>query len=250
MKHSDLRSRTVLLASVALVLPGLTAEAGTPARSLVAGESGSFSAPAEEMVLTREWRRELSDGAIVRTLRTYHVQFTPDGAGYRVDGESVGVLVQVPPSLEALGAIERNRREAGLFPMFIDHNGVLKSPALAADQGAVEEAAAIVTRRIARSTLAPSDKARSAKFIASVARQPATSPWPATVFSPPPGRQQETRSVPLDDGRTGSLVIRSDAQVDSNSSLMQRFSRVVISRVGATSQATEEIWTLRRLPRR
>ena len=163
-----------------------------------------------------------------------------------MDGRLVDVSLRVPPGFEKLAEIERRRPEEGLFPMFLDRNGNLREIALAQDSAATSQAAQIVRSRLDKLPLSAFDKAESRNFVTAVASAPATSSWPATVFSPAPGRQQETRSMPLDDGRTGSITVVSDAEVEPGSSLLRRLSRVVTTKVGSSTQRTDENWTLRR----
>lgn len=239
-------AKALLLAGAAMAFPVGLAEATAPqmARLAEAPASG-FTAPDGPLLLTREWRRTMPDGVVIRSARSYRVRFTPDALGFRIDGELVDVLVDVPPKLEALARIERGRREEGLFPIFLDDSGFLREAAFAADLPAVRDAVRIGRERLGSAPLPSGERAAAREFVAALTQQPATAPWPAALFNTPEGRRSETRQVATGDGRTGLVTIETDAERNQGMGQMRRLSRRITTSLDGITRSTDEIWTLR-----
>ena len=114
--------RVILLAGIAALTPAAAVGAPTP------GSVGrQFQPPEGPVIISRTVVRSLFDGKEVRVTRRYLVRFRREADGWRIEGESRDVTVDVPPSLAQFARLERNRLEPGFFPIMLDSDGQLRA---------------------------------------------------------------------------------------------------------------------------
>jgi len=237
--------RRALLAGSALALAvgtlGIMPERAVAARS-------AFVAPDRPLILTRELRRELHDGKEVVSRRSYEIRFVPEGEGWRVDGVLVASEVEAPPALATLAALERVRKDDGLFPLRLDRQGMI----LASSGPGGDAPAAIATARsfagaaIASNAALGADGQVAAKAMLgelSARTQAAGNGWPADLFRPSAGRSSRVERLPLPDGSEGRVTVTTLAE-DAASGLLGTLRREVVTELGGTRRASRETFTL------
>lgn len=235
--------RTVLLASAAAILP-FAALSLAPAEAAASAVS-PFVPSSEPMVLTRTLRRPLPGGITIATSRSYKIRFVPEGAGFRIDGELIGVSIEAPKQFEALMAMERSRPDTGMFPMRIDAQGRFVS-AGQRDQQSFAKEAGKQAQALVPASLPESEVRDADRFIGQVTANPIQTAWPKDLFRPVPGKHSNTNVMPLPGGKTGEVSIEIDAEVEEGSGLLSRLQRSVITHLGDSTRVTEETWTLAR----
>lgn len=233
--------KALWLASVAALAP--VAISQVPVAPAQASPSGEFQPPAEAMVLTRTLRKHLPGGAEIRTERSYEIWFIPEAGGYRIDGKLVDVLVEAPPGLEALAAIEKARPDDGMFPIRLDSRGSLIFGQQPQPSAAVREASALTLRQVNTLGLGREEAAQSHAFVRQFEKRPGNTAWPEDLFRPAPGKRSESRAIPLPNGDSGQVSVAIEAST-AESGLLSSFARIVTTRMGNSSRVTEEIWTL------
>jgi hypothetical protein len=235
--------RTVLLASAAAAMP-FAALSLAPVKAEASAVS-PFVPSAEPMVLTRTLRRPLPGGITIVTARSYEIRFVPEGTGFRIEGELIGVNIEAPRQFETLMAMERARPDTGMFPMRIDAQGRFVSAGQREQQAFAKEAGERAQALVPASL--PASEARDANaFVGQVTANPIQTAWPEDLFRPVPGKHSNTNVMPLPGGKTGQVSIEIDAQVDASTGLLARLQRSVTTRLGDSTRLTEETWTLAR----
>ena len=236
--------RTLLrhLAASALLLPLLSAQ---PARALVRG--GAFVAPDGPMLYSRRLERELPGGASLTVERSFAVRFVREGAGYRVEGEQVGVSVAAPEALASLADLERERVETGLFPLHLDASGQIDGGAEPRPSEQLDQAVREVLARI--SAAANRDEAEQAdlqQFAVAVHQNASAllTHLPRDLFAPAEPQHEETRMVELPGGGEGLVRVIYLADADAATGLMRKASREVVTQLAASRRSTLESWTL------
>ena len=242
MSSGSLRQRTVWLAGAAAIMPIVTF--ALPAVPTYAGESSSFRPPLDTMLLTRTFRRPLPGGAEVKTQRSYEIHFVSEGDGFRIDGELVESVVDAPPALQALAALERSRPDTGMFPMRLDVRGKLLPKDEPPTSMATQQAGKLAAQQIDEFSL-PAAQAREAReFVEQVKGRTGRTPWPQDLFNPAPGQRQHVQTIPLPNGAQGQVSIEIDARTDEPSGLLATFERTVTTELGSDARVTQETWTL------
>ena len=233
--------KTALLLGALALLPELAIadQAATP--GIINQGHMAFKPPLGPMVLTRDVRRALADGKEITSRRRYSILVVAEGAGYRIDGHLLDVVIAAPPSLIALTDMERQRGDDGLFPIYLSHNGLIMGAPAPSGRSVQHQAAAQTLSAITASGLTPEEKQDSAAFIRS-AGQLGTSAWPADLFHPSLTQHSQSRSVALPGGAQGDLTVATQTQ--AHDGLMQSYERVVTTRTGASERRNSEVWGL------
>ena len=232
-----------LLAGAAAIMPVVAS--AWPTMPVEAAQPRLFSPPATAMVLTRVLKRPLPGGAEVRTRRSYEIRFVSEESGYRIDGELVETVVDAPPALQALAALERNRPDEGMFPMRLDANGRLIPNSETPPAGQeVREAGKLALETIASIGISASEAKAATDFVKQVKKQTGRTPWPEDLFNPAPGQRQQVQTIPLPNGAQGHVSVEIEAQTDGPSGLLASFARTVTTELGGDARVTQEIWTL------
>ena len=235
----------VLLVGAAAILP--LAALSFPAQPLTASTPSRFAPSPAPMVLTRELRRPLPGGIVISSARSYEITIVRDGGGYRIDGELVGVSVDVPRQFEALAALERARSDTGMFPMRIDDSGRFIGGDKRQVQPTANEAGRIAQGLVPTGLAAPEARDAGA-FIRQSTANPVLTSWPDDLFRPAPGKHRSSQVVALPGGKTGEVVVEIEAAVDPGSGLVTSLQREVTTRLGDSTRVTIEIWTLATKP--
>lgn len=226
------------LASAALLVPF-----GAPARA----QSAGFAPPPGPMHFTRRLRREMVDGTAIEAERFFTIRFVPYSGGFRIEGgESGPPQITGPAQLEDFLRLERERSEAGLFPLTLDRTGrIVGEPSQAGSpqlDRAVEEALHLIAGR----GLGADDQAAARTFLAGLQHTAGSlvAAPPAALFRPSSAPQNESREVALPGGRTGTIAVSFTAQADPATGLMREGHRLVQTRLGRSERRTAERWTL------
>jgi hypothetical protein len=233
------RAGATWLACAAAVLPmvALAAPRDAPV------PAGSFAVPDRPMVLTRTLRRPLPDGKEIITLRSYLLHFTPIDDGVRIDGELLAVTVDAPPVLQAMAELERARPDPGMFPMWLDRDGMLRAGNPAPTGPARNAAVDQVVSRIGALPLPAPDAAQAQAFARQFRGGGGGTPWPRDLFRPVPGERLEDRTVPLPDGQNGSVSVATQTAVTAKGLLASYTRRITTDMAGDRRISIEE-WAL------
>lgn len=241
MTASYRRFRNALLLGSAFALlpvPLLVAPA-------VAEDAAGFVAPEGPLILTRELRRALGRTKELITRRSYEIRFVRSGTGWRVDGQLVGSEVEAPAELAALAALEKARKDDGLFPILLDARGMIVD-----QHGASDTASALKARDLARDTvekvgMSSADKAVATQMIQRIAAQSQGSggTWPVNLFRPAGKPQVDVRELPLPDGRQGRVTVTMESSPDDQGQLRQ-FDRRILTEIDGTSRLSVETWSM------
>lgn len=229
------------LAGLAAVMP--MAAAGHPAPTLTAAP-GTFTPPANAMILTRILRRPLPGGAEIRTERSYEIRIVPDGEGYRVEGVLTGVEVDAPAALKSLAMLERSRDDTGMFPMRLDTRGMIEPVEKPPADETVQEAIRVAAARVRSLDLDARDTARAEAFVTRLEHGSGRTGWPRDLFRPEAGEREETRMIPLPNGARGTVRVNIEARSAAGSGLLDSFVRKVTTDLEGAFSVTEETWTL------
>ena len=186
----------------------------------------------------------LSDGKQVVTRRTYNVRITPNGDGFRVDGNLVDVAVEAPETLRDLAEIERKRPDTGMFPMRLDSGGMLLPGKGPQSHKSTSEAVALVSKKLDAMDLTGPNKLQAQAFVGQFRERQGLSQWPSDLFRPAPGKRRETRTIPLANGTQGQVTVDVEATITGTTGLLSSFSRTVTTRFDGDSRVSYEIWTL------
>lgn len=234
--------RSALMLGGAAALP-LAALAFAP--QVATAHSKRFEAPAQPLVLTRELRRQLADGKEVVSRRSYEIRFVREKRGWRVDGALVASEVEAPPVLAGLAAIERARKDEGLFPLRLDENGMIVEQRGARDPASGSVARAHVDKAIERISLAPSDKQVARDMVRRIEAQASAAGggWPADLFHPVMEPRSQVKSMALPDGSLGTVTVAEVAR-GSRDGLLEEFRRSVITELAGSRRENSEIWRL------
>jgi hypothetical protein len=245
-----MKLRSALLIGSALALPTTPISAGLPTadrseRFSTGPLDRDFLAPSTPLTLTRELRRALADGKEVVSRRSYEIRFVPDGAGYRIDGVMISAEVEAPPALAALAALERQRRDIGLFPLQLGGDGMIITQHGASDPAAEAQSRALIGGAIQHLALTGADRQAAAQTAIRLEAQARAvgGNWPSDLFHPATGQRSQVRQIPLPDGSFGT-VTETISAAGANSGLLRRMERRVVTELDGTRRENREIWTL------
>lgn len=205
-------------------------------------------APAGRFMLTRRLRRELRAGQTISVTRAWEIGFASRAGGIAITGTQLSAEVEAPTALAMLADIERRRVAEGMFPLILDATGMIvgsgdnrSDPALA---DAIDTARQIFAGVIARTEAAHDIN----QFMAQVGQTSAdaVSRLPRDLFYPRGSSHQESRVVSLAGGDTGEVEVTTSSRT-ARDGLLIDCRRIVITRMGGTSRATAEDWSLIRL---
>lgn len=239
-----MRSRIVLLGGAAM-LASTAALAAAADQSAAQAQPVGFVAPARPVLVSRTLVRLLPDGKTIAATRTYRMQFTRDGSGWRVDGVLVDVKVEAPPLLDQLAAIERNRPDPEMFPFRLDASGRIVPRPAQQDGRARTRAAAVAEMMLANAIQAPAQRGEASAMLMQVSAAAGTGTvWPADLFNPATADSRELRDIALPDGTRGTVEIALAVSGRTPGHLPTRVERVVTTRLSGTERVSREIWTM------
>jgi len=235
------RRRLLCTAAAALLLPALGA---TPRIARAHGKP--FTPPQGPMLYTRRLERSLPGDAQFNVTRSFMIHFREAAAGgYRVEGEQVAVEVDAPESLAPFAQIERERRELALFPLLLDHHGLIAANAESADSPRLDQAVQEVLSRIGRLPVPEADQEEMTRFVRAVHANAAEllTELPRDLFAPEGERSSQSRTLPLPGGE-GVVTVTYAAETEPATGLLRRARREVVTEFAGSQRRTLESWTL------
>ena len=236
--------RRIARASLGALLAGAAFWPAAPALGGAAWHKArtGFAAPAGPLVIEREWRRALGDGALIICRRRYEVRFVADGEGYRVEGRQIAAQIEAPDKLAAMARIEEARRDDAMFPMRIDADGMIVSSAEQLDDGARHEIADLAAEMLARLPEGSEDREAAQVFVNRWLGAMTSGHWPQDLFHPAPGRRQGSRAFPDRGGGTGTVEVQIEAEGAGPAGALARFERKVVTHAAGQARETREVW--------
>ncbi|WP_310534975.1 hypothetical protein [Novosphingobium sp.] len=241
MSGPDNGLRAALLAGCAFALaPSASAENVARAPSTAA-----FSAPAGPIVLTRELRRTIGKSKQIITRRSYEIRFVPEGTGWRVDGTLISSEVDAPAELAELAALEKARKDVGLFPLTLDSQGLIVAQRAPTDAVATDKARIVANKAVEKIDMTSTDKTVAKQMIQTIATQSQASGgnWPIDLFRPPADPVIDVRNIPLPGGNQGRVTVTMQARSNPEGGL-RHFDRRILTEIGGTSRLSEESWSM------
>jgi hypothetical protein len=154
--------------------------------------------------------------------------------------------VDAPPRLANLAALEKARATTSIFPIQLDHAGMIMSRENHRSPALNESEAQAARQLIDGAALKPDAQHQAIEFLDQVAKQtgPVISHWPASLFRPGPFNSEIQRELPPTNGESGMAIISISAQSTKPCSLMKKLERKVKTVIGGQMRETREIWTL------
>lgn len=235
------RLRTALLVGCAFAL----ASAASAERSAGPSHETAFSAPEGPVILTRELRRSVGRTKQIITRRSYAIRFVRDGKGWRVDGTLIGSEVEAPAGLAELAALEKARKDDGLFPLRLDSQGLIVAQQAPGDAVTAGKARVVASAAIEKINMTSTDKAVAKEMILRIAAQSQASSggWPVDLFRPPAEPVVNVRDLPLPDGKQGRVTVTMQAS-PRNAGHLSQFDRSVLTEIDGTSRLSVESWSM------
>jgi hypothetical protein len=235
--------RTALRWAVAAALaPMLATRAGAAA----SGGGGRIHPPLGPMTFTRRLERGLAGGANLVVARSFAVRFGAAVGGWTITGEQVDVAVEAPERIAALAAIERQRKETGLFPLTLDRSGMIVGAPDAPRTKEVDQALALVRSELAKRNLAADERREYERFVRAVhdAGAKMSSALPADLFAPRERTTHAQRELALPGGGAGTIEISFTAEVDPATGVMRQARRDIVTAIADDRRLTREDWSL------
>lgn len=235
--------KIVLLAGAAALLPAIAGQVAAQPSELAARP---FAPPESPLVLTRTVWRTLADGKEIVVRRRYAVRFSRQEDGFTLEGRLLDASVEAPPMLAALADIERQRSDAGLFPMRLDGAGRIRpgTPAESAPAVRRESAVAQAHGMLAASPLTLTQRQESGTFLRQLAAQGAAASWPVDLFNPTSAERVERRRISLPGGQEGEVAVSVKALGLQADGLPSEVERTVTTVLAGTARTSRERWTL------
>ncbi|GAA4642297.1 hypothetical protein GCM10023115_04860 [Pontixanthobacter gangjinensis] len=200
-----------------------------------------FNPTASPMLFTRKLIRELTDGALIEITRRFEIRFNRLGQGYRIEGIQTAVEAIVPPKLDGLARIEKQRDESGLFPILLGSEGLILNANTSSNQPEIDKAVAYAIEKL--ESVNTEDSGKFLQALQNSASQALTH-LPRDLFVPRTPESLHARALPLPDGSVGQIKIAFRARTSDTSGLMTHASRTVETSVNATTRTSIEHWSL------
>lgn len=177
--------------------------------------------------------------------RRYEIRFARARNGFQLDGRLLDVQVQAPQQLAKLAELERLRRDPGLFPVFLDSQGMILQPGNTSGDTITASLAVKGAEALLADTSLPNAVRRElASPLVTVAGSGNNSAWPPFLFNPGPGERSMSRDIALSDGSSGRVEITIRAEQLAQDRLPQRVERTITTRLSQTKRVIREIWTI------
>ena len=205
-----------------------------------------FDPPQGPMTFTRRLVRDLPGGFTFTVGRGFAVRFAAEGDGWSVTGEQVDVAVDFPERMAALAALERQRKETGLFPLRLDRSGTIVGGPEARPTKELDEAVASVMRGLESTTYAADERKELDAFVRAVhaAGTRLSALLPQELFAPREDATKAQRNLALPGGGEGTIAVSFTAVADPATGLMRKARREIVTTIAADSRLTREDWTL------
>jgi hypothetical protein len=208
-----------------------------------------FSAPEHPVILTRELRRVMAPGLEIVSRRSYELRFLRQGNGWQVDGSLVETEVDAPAGLAPLVALEKARKDEGLFPLHLNNEGLIVSQPGADDAIAAGKARTVVSSSVEKLDMSGTDKAIAAQMVQRISAQSRVvgGNWPVDLFRPVAGPRTRVQDVQLPGGKQGKVTVTVQANPDQRG-LLEQFERRVLTELDGTSRLSLETWRMSSMP--
>jgi hypothetical protein len=202
--------------------------------------------PLGPLVFTRRLERGLAGGAKLVVARSFAVRFAAAAQGWTLAGEQVDVAVEAPERIAALAALERGRKETGLFPLTLDRSGMIVAGPPVERPKEVDQAIAIVRGELAKRAVDADESRAYDAFIRAVhdAGAKMSSAPPGDLFAPRDTATHVARELALPGGGAGTIEVDFTASIDPASGVMRQARRDIVTRIGDDRRLTREDWTL------
>jgi hypothetical protein len=202
--------------------------------------------PLSPLVFSRRLERGLAGGAKLVVARSFAVRFAAAAEGWTLAGEQVDVAVEAPERIAALAAIERGRKETGLFPLTLDRSGLIVAGPPTERPKEVDRAIAIVRGELAKRDVDADESRAYEAFIRLVHEAGAkmSSAPPDDLFAPRDTQSHVERELALPGGGAGTIEVDFAATVDPASGVMRSARRDIVTRIGDDRRLTREDWSL------
>jgi len=212
----------------------------------VAAANRPIIVPAGTMRLSRRVTRELDPQVAIVVTREWRIAFSHIEGGWLVSGDMVAVDVDVPPALNALADIERQRDTPECFPIELDESGLIRrsdGPQLSLDlDTAAHEAELVLT-----ANGSDISKQRDLRSFVSQLQMSASSlitRFPQDLFFPSGDDIVEKREMTLPGGITGLVRMDYSAKLQQGSQLLRSSVRTITTSVGGETRRSVEEWNL------
>ena len=226
---------------------GLGAATMFPALARTDGGAGT-TIVGRPFELERVLVRSLADGQELRATRRWSISFARAANDtLRVTGTQISARVEAPEALRAIARMEENRTETGFLPLLLDESGrvVGDDPDVSLPPLPEEAVAhALAFARSRQSEATPADASR--QFFTDLASS--GDQWltrlPGDLFFPAPRHRRASRPITLPDGTQGMVEMTETAVANSQSGLLERFSREVSTSTQSITSAGRDDWQL------
>lgn len=203
--------------------------------------SGPIAPPMSDMIYRRTLQRQLPGGVMLATTRDFRVRFTSaDMGGYLVDGAQVSARVDAPANLATLARLEEQRVESGIFPLALDHQGLIVDGAEVPINHQLGMALEEVRQRFA----ADGGEVRELLDALDASSARLTAYLPQDLFAPAEGAVEQRETITLPWGQTGEVRVRFAATRSPDTRLMRLATREVVTMLEGQQRRSAERWEL------
>lgn len=242
MKALAARRDTLRWALVSAVWP-LSAAGFLPS---VLAMDRQLPVPSGPMTLVRMLERGLGEGEVLRVTRSWRVDFTQTDEGMRIDGQQVSVAVDAPAKLAGIAELERRRVETNVLPLRLDRAGLIvgaPTPRVSEElDAAVAQAAELIGRDLGEANVRNVALHQLSGLQQAAGRL--ISRVPHDLIYPQSLAWAEERAMPLPDGSHGAMIVRFNAELQDCCLLLKQSTRTVETRIGNSTRASREGWSL------
>ncbi len=202
--------------------------------------------PEGPMLLSREIRRELSDGKAIVVRRSWLVRFVPNGRGIAVEGKQASASVDAPEKLRPLAELEEQRDTNGMFPILLSADGRIVGAGSGQDADDIAKAVRIAEGLIAKSNRTPTQKSEAVQYLGAIqaAGGSLLETLPPDLFYPSGREMRQHRDIALPDGATGEIELVYASSSLAGESWLERASRDIVTRLGNSERVSSEIWRM------
>ncbi|RDC61182.1 hypothetical protein HME9302_02401 [Alteripontixanthobacter maritimus] len=211
-----------------------------------------FDPPDTDLVLRRVLSRPLANPnpaarqeAIIVS-RDWRIRFHRQERAYIVSGAQSAVNVDTPSSLAWLADKERARIADTQFPLALDAVGLIGDAGYPSEQHVLNDAIR-ETRALLETASPPRPEVEAVRnYLVMLAANGAQllSRWPRDLFAPQRLQWRDARTIALPGGSEGTVEVTFDAETDSQTGMMARASRQVVTSIGTSHRTTSENWSL------
>lgn len=183
------------------------------------------------MVVEREWR----------------VEFKRQGQGISVVGDQIGVIVETPPGLETLAAIEKSRSTQTMWPILLSSSGQMVASGEYAAEADIDRAMHAAREIIEKEPDGAQSEFERLQHLRQFeqAGSRLLDHMPGDLFFPSGKPQHDVRRMDLGGGFIGEYELIYTSRINPGASWLERAERQVITRIADSEKRMREEWTLR-----